>query len=184
MLTFIGKVYKTSIDDDLIEAYYATLRKFDYNILIKTGYRLLESCTYFPKPKEFLDELPQRENNGDSKNDQYLIQRFTCSMCGDKVSALSEGMCLDCAQVNPFIQPKQKEWTPPAKDDFKMESRHKCPECGKIDICIKEPASSGTWKCRDCYSGMTLQERQAKIHQIITGIGNAKGNISKEREAH
>lgn len=48
--------------------------------------------------------------------------------------------------------------------------------CLKVDICIKEPLDdpSSIYKCRDCYSGMTFQQRNQKLKDILKMFDDKK----------
>lgn len=48
--------------------------------------------------------------------------------------------------------------------------------CLKVDICIKEPLDdpSSIYKCRDCYSGMTFQQRNQKLKDILKVFDDKK----------
>lgn len=55
-------------------------------------------------------------------------------------------------------------------EDFIFSGQARCIECGKIGFSIKEPKATGQWKCRQCYSGLTVEQYKAKIQEIIKGI--------------
>jgi hypothetical protein len=55
-------------------------------------------------------------------------------------------------------------------DKFHMVMKMRCqiPGCFKTDVCIREPNQEGVkYKCRDCYSGLTLEQRNQRMRDIM-----------------
>lgn len=185
MLSIFSTLYSTSkgttLDQDLkiVKTYYQALRDYSDKEVIEAGHRAMDECTFLPKPRDILIRIPRRE---ETENDKYLKGRFKCCMCGEIVSAISEGKCLDCAGITPGEEKKDPPIAFP--EPFEMHGRMKCQACGTVGLCIKEPAKSGTWKCRDCYSGMTIDERREKIRQIIRSIGAQKNRDPARSPGH
>lgn len=43
--------------------------------------------------------------------------------------------------------------------------RRQCDECGNVKYCIQEP-SSKKWICRQCYSGLSIEETRARFQAL------------------
>jgi protein-arginine kinase activator protein McsA len=119
------------------------------------GQLYLQDGDFFPpKPKEILARVKDRSTQ---KHIRELVELYTCKQCHQKVTAITDGICLDCAGF-PLLESNRVKLPEPEERDYKIEGRIKCQECGKIAMCIKEPISTGNWKCRECYSGLTKKE--------------------------
>ena len=46
----------------------------------------------------------------------------------------------------------------------------KCGLCGSSGLCIKEDPYSDTWRCRECYTGLTIEQHKAKMAEIIQAL--------------
>ena len=151
-LQHLSGVYGKQITSDIVDAYFEALRYYNDNDIMKAVSDCINECEWFPKPAEIRKRLPQDDN----KHDSFLRARFTCSMCGEKVSAISEGKCLDCAGVG-FFEEKRKVEKPP-ENDFTQHGRMMCQKCRQVGLCIKEPKDTGSWLCTDCYTGLTKRK--------------------------
>ena len=54
--------------------------------------------------------------------------------------------------------------------DYVFETA-KCSLCGSYGRCIKEDPYSDTWRCRECYTGLTAAQHAAKMREIINAMG-------------
>ena len=61
--------------------------------------------------------------------------------------------------------------------NFDIKSGRKCAICGRVRVCIDEPKGS-EYQCRECYTGMTSEEIEAKIK----GIAALLANLSLQRK--
>lgn len=48
-----------------------------------------------------------------------------------------------------------------------LEENRKCGLCGYTGMCIKEEPFSDTWRCRQCYSGLTKEQHAARMKQLV-----------------
>ena len=152
----------------LLDVYYKSFQGYSDNEIKRASEEYIENGEYFP-PKPFqIISLVQGAKS--KKHDQELKEAYICNICHERVSSISEGKCLDCAGFVPGDgnQIRLSE----THDDFTIEGRRQCSKCGKIDMCIKEPKDSRVWECRDCYSGLTKQERTQRFRDIQKSMGN------------
>jgi hypothetical protein len=164
VLDLFSQMWPTRNTENLIEPYFAILKGYSDKVIKKAVYDCLKESEYFPKPAEIIKFV--NIDSKDLKHSQELKKRYTCPVCHEKVSALSEGKCLDCGGFPPYvgdhvILPSIE------KDDFIIEGRRKCQNCGTIGICIKEPKEDGPWKCKDCYTGLDRDQRKQRWKDIM-----------------
>ena len=138
-----------------------------------------ENDFYPPKPKDLISKIQDSEK---IKNDEFLVKRFTCSRCHQKVSAISEGECLDCRGF-PGIEKNRVQLPEQDEQDYRIEGRMKCQQCGKIGMCIKEPIKTGSWRCRECYSGLTTKEIVNRFKDLRLMMGDEEYKLSWHEEA-
>ena len=123
-----------------------------------------EEGEYFPpKPRQILDLVKDRIK---SKHDEELRKMWTCSSCGQKVSTMSEGRCLDCRGVPIPEYRNLGNLDSYDKTPYRIEGRIQCSRCGLIGECIKEPVDSGDWLCVQCYSGLTRKQIAARFGEL------------------
>ena len=53
--------------------------------------------------------------------------------------------------------------------DFESKHGVKCSLCGHIGLGISEPRGD-PWECRECYSGLSPEQHESKINEIISKI--------------
>lgn len=151
----------------MIDIYYRPLMKFPDKEIAESAEKCFEDCDYFPTVKDMLQKLPKRAIDKHSKE---LSGMYICQVCNEKVSAISNGECLDCAQINPQLAGVRYklEYRPYERESYRMHGRMKCQKCGKgPTLCIKKPRDTGPWLCKDCYRGYDDEEyhiRWKKIH--------------------
>lgn len=139
----------------LEDGYFAAFRSCNDIELAEALNLYLEDGEYFPpKPKDILSGI---KNKPTQRHTRELIELYTCKQCHQKVSAITDGICLDCAGI-PRLETNKVKLQDPEDRDYRIEGRIKCQECGKITMCIKEPIKTGPWRCRECYSGLTKKE--------------------------
>jgi len=146
----------------LEEGYLESFKSFSDKELRAAIHRYTDENDFYPpRPSQILKYIQK------SAEDRYrrdLVNRWTCNMCHQKVSSImTGGMCPDCEGLPPVEPSNVVLPAPPGKRDYKMESRIMCQQCGKIGLCIKEPADNGKWQCRHCYTGLTGQEIAKKL---------------------
>ena len=52
-----------------------------------------------------------------------------------------------------------------------LEENRKCGLCGYSGMCIREEPYSDTWRCRQCYSGLTKEQYAVMIRDLIKIMG-------------
>ena len=57
---------------------------------------------------------------------------------------------------------------------FRIREQVRCTDCGEIRMCIEEPTDCGQWKCRQCYTGMTVKEIQDKLESLMIRMDKGK----------
>lgn len=51
--------------------------------------------------------------------------------------------------------------------NYRIESHRMCQKCHKRDVmCIKEPRDTGTWQCRECYTGLTAEQIRVRFDDL------------------
>jgi ribosomal protein L37AE/L43A len=68
-------------------------------------------------------------------------------------------------------------------ETFLMRNFGSCEECGKSNCTvIKEPPKTGVWQCRQCYTGLSTPEIQARFKAIrkliYSGISESEGEMA------
>lgn len=140
--------------DTLERTYFVAFKPYTNKQISDASVLWMEDAEYYPpKPRDILSKI---QDSAKVKNDDFLKKRYTCSMCHNKMSAItSEGICLDCAGVPDVSYKRIRPLMEGEKVNYKMEGRMKCQKCGAVGMAIKEPSDIGMWKCRKCYTGMT-----------------------------
>jgi hypothetical protein len=99
---------------------------------------------------------------------------------------LEAGIAYTKADVDRFPTPAKLKSCVPTKTSSYVGSqkfiltttkiRCQVPGCLKVDICIKEPSDdpAAFYKCRDCYSGLTFQQRNQRLRDIMHMIKDKK----------
>ena len=158
--------------ESLENAYFMAFSDYSDRQIKAAGQKYLQEGEFFPpRPKEIISRITDIDKGRHQKD---LRERYTCVLCRERVSAITEGgVCLDCTGVP---KPTYKNISLPKseKSDFKIEGRRKCQECGKVDSCIKEPIDHGPWRCADCYRGFGKQvyiQRWRELSRMIEERG-------------
>jgi hypothetical protein len=139
------------------------------------GQLYLQDGDFFPpKPKEILARIKNRANE---KHTKELIDLYTCQRCHQKVSAITDGICLDCSGI-PSLESGRIKMHMAEKQDYQIESRIKCQECGVIGMCIKEPISTGNWSCRKCYTGLDGKQIASRFKDLKLRMGDKDYKIN------
>lgn len=156
-LTLSPKRMNPTEIDVLERTYFVAFKPYTNKQISEAAELWMKEAEYYPpKPRDIIFKIQDSDR---IKNDEFLVKRYTCSMCHQKVSAmLTEGICLDCAGIPDVSYEHVKPLQEGEKVNYKMEGRIKCQKCGAIGMCIKEPADTGTWECRKCYTRMTPME--------------------------
>ncbi len=123
----------------------------------------VKTADYPPRPSALLKIIESTKS--EAKHTEGLTRRFTCSSCGKKTSAISNGMCLDCAGI-PDVEPSPVGNRSSGKDNFIIRERGTCEECGKQGKVIKEPAEGGVWLCQECYTGLTPKQVALRFRHL------------------
>ncbi len=150
--------------ESLSQTYFKSFRAYKDNEIKQAADDYTTSGEYFPpKPAQIISLV---KNTDQGKHIRELVERYTCSMCHQKVSAITEGICLDCAGI-PRMHYETPKLAEPEKTNYRIEGRMRCNRCGHIGMCIKEPADeNGFWQCRECYTGLTNQEIAERFRKL------------------
>jgi len=174
MLTNFSKIFQKSIDEDVIDSYFQILKSYSDDKIRKAGYRCLEDAEFFPKPAQILKHIDKNEQ---ARHNQDERTRYTCPICNNYVHAMIEGRCWDCHEGVPLSYGRTPFKNPAievSKTGFSMSQDTKCLECGRISMCIKEPADTGIWKCRECYNGVTDVDFSKRISDLVGKLGELR----------
>jgi len=168
MLQNFGAIWQTKIDDRLIDTWYVTLKKYSDKDIKEAGYRILENSEFFPRPASMIKFLTGIVEDR---------KRYTCPICKRYVHCIIDGKCTDCYVGVPLSQvresPSRAIYDDENLRDFQIQDHMMCNSCGKPDItCIKEPAMTGIWKCRKCYTELTDQEIKSRFDRIYAIINS------------
>ncbi len=148
----------------LEDTYFIAFKSHSDPVVKLAVHKYIEDGDFYPpRPKDILVRIEDREQD---KHTRELVQRYTCSMCHQKVGAITEGICLDCAGM-PRMYYEAPKLGVSEKTNYRIEGRMRCNRCGHIGMCIKEPADeNGFWQCRECYTGLTNQEIAARFRKL------------------
>lgn len=150
--------------DTLVESYTQAFGDFsERQIRDAVTKYLQEGDHYPPKPKDIISRIKNLDNE---KHIKELREMYTCKRCGHHVHAISDGLCFDCRGL-PRLQKYKNTLLDSEPVDYIIEGRIKCQQCGKVGMCIKEPVDHGSWRCRDCYSGLTSKQRTQRFKDLI-----------------
>jgi len=166
--------------EDLTDIYFNSFKRISEKSLRNAAYECIETCEFFPKPKDVFKFIKTDEH------DKELRNRFTCSICKNHVSLLIEGVCSWCKAGVPLSIERPvlaHEEFSEVVDSYLIEHLIKCQKCGKVTTCVKEPPESGQWLCRECFTGLTLPEFEAKLHDLIDKIKEVEPKSSKTKRA-
>ena len=177
LIEFFNTLTSKRLNDEeaknLLQVYYKSFQGYTDREIKQASEEYIENGEYFPpKPFQITSLIKDAKSR---KHQQDLVNRYTCSLCHEKVSAISPdegGKCLDCGGFPP--SEKSQIHLKPAKDDFKMEGRIKCQSCGDIGMCIKKPRDTGIWECQKCYSGLTKQETAQRYRDLVNYMNRDK----------
>lgn len=149
--------------ENLLDPYYQILKSYSDNAVKKAVFACLKESEYFPKPADIVKII--NTDLKDLKHSQELKKRYTCSVCHEQVSAISDNKCLDCAGFPPADE--KQVFLNSADDNFVIEGRRQCQKCSTVSQCIKEPKDTGQWECQKCYSGLTKEQIQQRWKDIV-----------------
>ena len=153
-------------------SYLNAFKSFTDEQIIQAADKYAETGEYFPpRPEAIISLITNIEVD---KHTRELIARYTCRACGMKVSAITDGICLDCAGIP---KPEYKNLKPlpePSSRDYRIEGRVVCSVCGHIGMGINEPSGSEGWLCRKCYTGFTNQEIAERFKKLGEKVTHAK----------
>ena len=54
---------------------------------------------------------------------------------------------------------------------FKIKEGVTCGKCGLVTMCIEEPTGCSLWRCRKCYTGMSVPQIQQKLRDLVARMG-------------
>jgi cytochrome c-type biogenesis protein CcmH/NrfF len=172
MLRLFGASWNKEITDDLKQAFLEVLQKYSNDEVIEAGYKCLEEREFFPKPAHVVKFIKTTKR----KHNEALKDRFRCPVCKNQVSLIIEGRCWECntgASLSMGRTPVKAPVITQEKNFLLIEEGIRCQKCGNVGAAIKEPADTGEWECRQCYSGLTIEQYKEKMAGIIASIGNA-----------
>ena len=150
--------------EDLTDIYFKSFRRVPERALRNAAYDCIETCEFFPKPKDIFKFIKADDH------DKELRNRFTCSICKAHVSLMVEGMCSWCKAKVPLSveRPHLKhEYFSESVDSYLIENMIKCQRCGQVTTCVKEPPETGDWLCRECFTGLSAPEFIARMRAIM-----------------
>jgi formylmethanofuran dehydrogenase subunit E len=153
----------------LSKTYFSSFKAYTDTEIEQAAKDYMNNGEYFPpKPSQILSLV---KNADIGKHTRELVERYTCSTCHEKVSAICDGVCLDCLGVPKPAYQNIKPLPKPTPSDYRMEGRIQCQKCGHVGMGIKEPAESGQWECRQCYTRMNNQEVAAAFRRLVEMVG-------------
>ena len=156
--------------DALEKSYFDSFRPYSNQQLAEAIRLFMDSdeSYYPPKAATIRKFIP---GDKDSKHDGELVKRFTCVACGEKVSAISDGRCLDCAGMPP-ADPDHVHLPETGEDNFVIEGRRRCNDCGAVAMCIEEPKGCKHWQCQKCYAGIDRKEVGKRFNDLQRMMGD------------
>ncbi len=176
---FSRTIFPKEIDDDLVDIFFTIFRDTPVKTYQVACYKCLEELQYFPKPKDIRDRLPKPETHTLEER-----KRFVCPICNNYVSFMIEGKCEQCHTGVPLsagrIPIKRRIW-PEEEKNYTTQMNMMCQEChAKNVICIKEPADTGIWQCRECYTGLNTEQIKAKFYELQEIMKKDKDGMKRE----
>jgi ribosomal protein L37AE/L43A len=167
--------------EGLSQTYFSAFKAYKDNEIQEAADDYATSGEYFPpKPAQILSLV---KNVDQSKHNRELTEHWTCSMCKQKVSSItSDGVCLDCCGVPMPAYQSIKPLPNSTSRHYRMEGRMQCQTCGNVGMCIKEPADSGSWECRQCYTRMNNKEIAAAFRTLGEMVGEARETGPRETD--
>lgn len=145
-------------------SYLNAFKSYSDAQIIQAADKYAETGEYFPpRPEAIISLITDIEID---KHTKELISRYTCRVCGMKASAITDGICLDCAGIPKPEYEKLKPLPDPGVKDCRIEGRVVCSLCGHIGMGINEPAGSEGWSCRKCYTGLNDDEIVKKFSEL------------------
>ena len=154
---------------NLSDSYFRSFRAYSDLEIQEASDEYANTGEYYPpKPAQIINLIKSVD---ETKHNQELIYRYTCSMCKQRVVSISDGVCLDCLGIPKPTYSQIKPLQTHTPSNYRMEGRIMCQECGSVSMCIKEPSESGQWKCRKCYTGMNNQELAGAFRRLSEMVG-------------
>ena len=109
--------------EEIGSIYYKAFEHYSNKQIKEAVEKYLAEGQYFPpRPYQITDLITTAKIE---KHNKELRIRYTCPSCHQKVSAISDGICLDCGGFMPS-EDKEPLYSPREEDDFKMEGRIQC----------------------------------------------------------
>jgi len=172
MLTHFCLLYPKPLTEKLEEVFEMALAKYTDNEVLTSGHSCLEECEFFPKPSDVIKRI--KASKKDVKHSQGIRERYRCPKCKNDVDLLYEGVCLECHSGAPLSAGRspvvRKDWS--RDRNYIMQDQTRCQECGNVGMAIKEPADSGEWQCRECYTSLTKDEISQRFHDLMYMTGD------------
>lgn len=60
------------------------------------------------------------------------------------------------------------------ESSFRIREQVRCSKCGYIGMCIEEPSDCGEWRCRQCYTGMSVSEIKQRLKGLREKMDNGR----------
>lgn len=60
------------------------------------------------------------------------------------------------------------------KSDFNIMESGRCAKCGRVGSVIDEPKNSGFYRCKQCYSGLTILEIKQRFSDLAMMMAEPK----------
>ena len=163
-LAFSPKVKSQAETETLSRTYYEAFRGYSDKQINEAGEKYNGEGEFFPpKPWQITNLI---KNFNEDKHVKEMVAEYTCRLCNQKVSAISEGACLDCLGYPSVEYEKLKPFPIEERIPYRIEGRMKCQVCGSIGACIKEPIDEGQWQCQQCYTGLTKKEISQRLRDL------------------
>jgi len=160
--TFMGIWDRREMSEQAKSAYIKSLKYYTDDEIRQAGYKAIDELQYFPKPAEILKLLKK------SKHDKEEKEHWACPVCHSQVVCIIDGKCKYCNAKMPLNIPRPKyTQVPDNTPGFDIGYNMRCGKCGNPDTtCIYE-LPEDLWQCRECYSGISSEEYQQRMHNII-----------------
>jgi ribosomal protein L37AE/L43A len=163
---FSETIITKEIDEALINTFFQLFRDVPSKPYREACFKCLDELQFFPKPKDIRDRLPKRDTHTAEER-----KRFTCPICENYVDYIIEGKCIECHRGVPVgagRKPVVQSIDPfEEKKNFTIQQNMMCNQCHKKNVmCIKEPADTGIWQCRECYTGLTADQIKGKFEGL------------------
>ena len=128
-LTSFCQVWNKPLTDELVEAYFQSLKRYRDKDVMRAGWKCLEDMTFMPRPHDIISRIPPSVGGG-IDGEGYRIHSIARCECGNLGSAIEEPIgsrprCRECytGLSGPEIHAKFKALTDKIKS-ISEEKKH------------------------------------------------------------